>query len=198
MAYIRFWVRFSTSPTDRPRRPIHTGTDEFDHLLMARPEVGKVINIRVMLPHAERCRQGLLLMDVKRLKLVLGIVAVVILAGSAAAYYYSQQPKGDVSKVVVNGQDYPWDTLYQKFDAEDFATDEESLEGIRLSDIVNDTGLEDPGEHQYRVTGSDGYEKDVSWDDMTNGFLVKEGKRTVFPGLTRSFWVMDVISIEVV
>ena len=128
---------------------------------------------------------------------MLGIVAVVILVGSAAAYYYSQQPKGDVSKVVVNGKDYPWDTLYEDFDTVGFSTDEETMNGIRPSDIINDTGLGDPQDHDYRVTGSDGYQKDVSWDDMVSGFLVKDGKRTVFPGLTTSFWVRDVVTIEV-
>jgi len=132
------------------------------------------------------------------LKLSLAVVAVLILVGSAVAFYFSLQPKGDTAKVVVNGKDYPWDSLSQRFTPVKFTAVDGEHEGIRLSDLLNDTGLQDPGSHQYRMTGSDGYQKDVSWGDMTNGYLVVKEKRTVFPGLTKSFWVSDTITIEVV
>ena len=132
------------------------------------------------------------------LKLSCAAVAAVILAGSAVAFYFSLQPKGDPDKVVVNGKDYPWDSLSGKFSPQTFSAVDGEHEGIRLSDILNDTGLKDPGNHQYRVTGSDGYQKDVSWGDMMNGYLEVKEKRTVFPDLTKSFWVRDTITIEVV
>jgi len=134
----------------------------------------------------------------KMLKLVLAVVAILILAGSATALFFGSQPKGDTAKVVVNGKDYPWDSLPQKFTPVKFTAVDGEHEGIRLSDILNDTGLQDPGSHQYRVTGNDGYQKDVSWGDMTNGYLEVKEKRTVFPGLTKSFWVRNTITIEVV
>jgi hypothetical protein len=48
------------------------------------------------------------------------------------------------------------------------------------------------------VTGSDGYQKDVSWDNMMNGYLELKEKRAVFPALTKTFWVRDTITIEVI
>jgi len=134
----------------------------------------------------------------KKIKLVLAVVAATILACSATAFYFSLQPKGDTSKVVVNGKDYPWDSLSQKFTPVKFSAVDGEHEGIRLSDIVNDTGLKNPESHQYRLTGSDGYQKDVSWDNMMNGYLDLKEKKSIFPGLTKSFWVRDLITIEVV
>lgn len=128
----------------------------------------------------------------------MAVLAAIILAGSAAAFHFSLQPRGDTSKVVVNGRDCPWDVLFERFDAVGFTARGESYQGIRLSDILNDSGVDAPESHRYRVTGSDGYQKDFSWGDMLNGYLVREGKKTVFPELTKSFWVRDVVTIEVV
>ncbi|MEM4729515.1 MAG: hypothetical protein QXH42_07140 [Thermoplasmata archaeon] len=138
-------------------------------------------------------------MDVRtRWRLVLALLAFSVLAGSGVAFYFTLQPRGDTGKVVVNGKDYYWDRLFQSFNTVRFTAGGESYIGVRLSDLINDTGLSNPENHRYRIRGSDGYEKELSWDDMVCGYLVKEEKKTVFPNLTRSFWVRDVITIEVI
>ena len=142
--------------------------------------------------------------DTKKLNMVLGILAVVILITSSVTFAYTLIPKGDTGIVIVNEVEYTWGELFDdidllnEFQTITFEIDGESYTGIRLSDIVNDTGLADPSAHQYRISASDGYQKDVSWENMLNGFLIEEEKKTVFPELTRSFWVTDVVSIEVV
>lgn len=146
--------------------------------------------------------------DSKRLNMVLGILAVVILVTSSITFAYTLIPKGDTSIVIVNEVEYTWGELFDDVDLLNefrtitFEIDGESYSGIRLSDIVNDTGLANPSAHQYKVYASDGYQKDVSWENMLNGFLTLEDKKTVFPGLTRSYWVggleHPVTGIEVV
>jgi len=126
------------------------------------------------------------------------VLSILVLAGSATAFYFSLQPKGDTSKIVVNGRDYTWEGLFQRFTPVRFTANGGTYSGVRLSDIINDTGLDDREGHRYKVTGADGYQKEFSWGDLLNGYLVREGKKTIFPGLTKSFWVRDVVWIEVV
>jgi len=137
-------------------------------------------------------------MEAKRLNMILGILAVAILVSSCAVFAYTQIPKGDTTKVVVNGTDYTRNDIITYFGSVDFVANEQEFEGVRLSDIILDTGLASPSGYQYKISASDGYQKDVTWEDMQNGFLVEDEFKTVFPELTKSFWVTDVISIEVV
>jgi len=135
---------------------------------------------------------------VKKVTIILWVIAAVVLLASAAFLIYALTPKGDEDKVVVCGKDYAWDDLYIKFDKKAFEASDVSYEGVLLSDIVTDSGQKDPASHDYKLTGSDGYSKTVTWTDMENGYLVKSEKKAVFPDLTKSFWVRDVITIEAI
>ncbi len=140
--------------------------------------------------------------DIKRLNLILGILAVLILVTSCAAFAYIMIPK-DTSMVVVNDVEYTWDELFENFQTTTFNAKDTSFEGILLSDIIYDTGLANPEGHQYIIASSD-YQKTVNWTSMVNGFLVREGngvvndKITIFPGLPQQYWVYDVMTIEVI
>jgi hypothetical protein len=137
-------------------------------------------------------------MEMKRLNMILGVLAVVTLVTSCVTFAYTLIPQGDTTKVIVNDTDYTRNDIFTYFGDVSFEANEDSYEGVRLSDVIIDTGLAKPGSHQYKIIASDGYQKDVTWEDMQNGFLVEDEFKTIFPGLTRSFWVRDVISIEVV
>ncbi len=132
-----------------------------------------------------------------RVRATVAALAALVLAGSAAALHYSLQPRGDTSRVVVNDRSLTWDALFSEFEVVGFTAQGERYQGVRISDALNQTGVSSPEAHRYRVTGADGYQKDFSWSDVLNGYLVREGKKTVFPGLTKSFWVRDVVTIEV-
>ena len=136
--------------------------------------------------------------DAKRLNTVLGIFAVLILVLSFSAFAYTLIPQGDASLVVVNEVDYSWDAIFTDFEMTDFIASEEKYQGVLVSSILLDTGLENPESHTYRFTGLDGYQKDVTWQDVQNGYLVEDEHKVVFPNQTRSFWVKDLASIEVV
>ena len=62
---------------------------------------------------------------------------------------------------------------------------------------MNDTGLANPGTHEYKIIAADGYLKTVSWDDMQNGIIL-ESKESYFSELPKQFNVRDVVEIEVV
>ena len=136
--------------------------------------------------------------DVKRLNLILGVFAALILVSSCAVFAYSLVPRGDTTKLVVNDVEYTRNDVFTYFGTLEFEANDQMYEGVRLSDLINDAGLPNAASHRYRIIAADTYQKDVSWDDLVNGYLVEEEFKTVFPDLTKSFWVRDVVSIEVV
>ena len=138
------------------------------------------------------------MLERKRLNVILAILAVAILAGSCATYAYTLIPKGDAAKVVINGKDVTWDDVFAKHQLINFTGNSVSYEGVKLSDLINETGLIAPETHQYKISGSDGYTKTVTWENMEGGYFVMEDYKAAFPGLTRSFWVKNVITIEVI
>ena len=136
--------------------------------------------------------------DAKRLNSILGIVAVLVLVLSFSAFAYSLVPKGDSSLIVVNDIDYGWDAVLTDFEIVDFTASDDEFQGVLVSDILLDAGLESPESHTYRFIGLDGYQKDLTWQDVQNGYLVEDEHKVVFPDQTRSFWVKDLALIEVV
>ncbi len=125
--------------------------------------------------------------------LILGIIAIIILMGSSSLLVYSAITQEDTDTIEVNGNEYTWDEIFQDHKTIELG----DHEGVMLSDLINDTGLEDPEGHEYKIIAADGYVKTVSWDDMMNGIIVKETKMTYFPDLPKQFYVKDVVKIEV-
>lgn len=136
--------------------------------------------------------------DAKKLNMVLAIIAVAILVLSFSAFAYTQIPKGDSDVLVVNGIDYAWDDIFADYEIHQFTAIEQDFDGVSLEEIVLDSGVQNPETHSYRLTGIDGYQKDVNWNDIQNGYLTEDSHRAVFPNMTQSFWVRDLASIEVV
>ena len=136
--------------------------------------------------------------DAKKLNMILAILAIAILVGSFGALAYSFIPQGDSDFVTVNGTDYAWADIFEEWDAVSFTANDADYEGIPLAALVLDSGLQNPEAWTYRLTGIDGYQKDVAWNDIQNGYLTLEEHRAVFPSLTQSAWVRDLASIEVV
>jgi predicted Zn-dependent protease with MMP-like domain len=136
--------------------------------------------------------------DAKKLNMVLAIIAAAILALSFSAFAYTQIPKGDADLVTVNGIDFAWDEVFADYEIHTFTAIEQDFEGVSLEEIVLDSSVQNPESQTYRLTGIDGYQKDVEWNDIQNGYLTLDKHRAVFPNMTQSFWVRDLASIEVV
>ena len=136
--------------------------------------------------------------DANRLNTVLAIIAIIVLVLSFSAFAYILVPKGDASLIVVNKIDYGWDVIFTDFEMTSFTASEDDYEGVLVSSIILDTGLENPQGHTYRFMGLDGYQKDVTWEDVQNSYLVEDEHKVVFPNMTRSFWVKDLALIEVI
>ena len=100
--------------------------------------------------------------------------------------------------IVLNGLEYYLDYMPKRVSEATIQHNETtSFTGFRLGDMVNYTGLENPENCSYILWGSDGYHKTVDWDTMMSGLLVEEDTMSYFPDEERSFWVKDIIEIEV-
>jgi hypothetical protein len=101
--------------------------------------------------------------------------------------------------ITINGVFF---TAMQPFDIFDddvsMSNETATFEGVLLSDLLNGTEIVDPQDHNFTIRASDEYEKEVTWDDLLNGILVKEDMMTFFPHLTKQFYIKDVVEIEVV
>jgi hypothetical protein len=133
-----------------------------------------------------------------RLNIVLAIAAVAVLVGSGIALAMATAPHGDGDIIIVNGQEFYWETLQDDFSVVAFEANGVQYDGVRISDIVNASGLESPEAYDYAIVSArDGYSKTLAWDDLLNGYLVVDyEKRAVFPERTKSFWVDSVGEIN--
>ena len=133
-----------------------------------------------------------LLFGSSKVNMPLALIAFVILIGSLSIFSYNNLSKEDTETVVVNGKEYRWEEVFGDFDL----TTMEGKEGVRLSDLVNDTGLAEPESHEYKIIAADGYAKTVKWGDMENGIVMKN-KEVFFPDLVKQYYVKDIVEIEV-
>jgi hypothetical protein len=116
-------------------------------------------------------------------------------------YVVSIEPV-DGDTITINDKFYTWMQPFDIFTADIQMTDDENntYEGILLSDLINGTSVDDPQDFNYTITASgDGYSVEVTWDDMLMGILVNdEDHKTFFPHLEKKFRVKDVVEIKVV
>jgi hypothetical protein len=136
--------------------------------------------------------------EAKRLNTYLAVTAAAILAVSFGAFAYTLIPQGDADSVTINGTDFSWEGIFADYGTETFTAAERDFAGVPLEGLVIDSGVQNPETHTYRLTGLDGYQKDVTWNDIQNGYLTEEEHRAVFPNMTQSFWIRDLASVEVV
>ncbi|MGA1848153.1 MAG: hypothetical protein ACMUHB_02325 [Thermoplasmatota archaeon] len=131
--------------------------------------------------------------------ILLGLLAMIILVGSFSALAYAHFNERESDKVVVNGKEFQWDTLNEEYDTMIV----QGYEGVSLTRIIEDAGVENPASHEYKFIAGDGYLKTVAWSDIETGILSPEGDEdhdhmVVFESKARAYWVYDLVEIEVV
>lgn len=101
--------------------------------------------------------------------------------------------------ISVVGRLFTWDQPFDLFESKTVEDNESNTyEGVSPSDLVNTSGLQDPGGHNFSLMASDNHSKEVTWDDMMNGVLVKDGRKSVFPELEKEYWITDIVRIDVI
>lgn len=127
-------------------------------------------------------------------KTILPIIAVFIFGISLTFFITDCTKKNDTENVKleigVNSYDFPgaFESIAQKTIQEDT--------GFPLDELIKTSGIDSPQSKQYIITGADGYQKTVSWDDLTQGIITPE-RKSVFEHLPKGFHVRDIIKIEI-
>ena len=124
---------------------------------------------------------------------LLPIFAILILIISCISSTYIYATQATANTILVNEQKY---TIDQLFSLVQPRTLNEST-GIALDDLMLKTGVTHAEQYRYTLRGSDGYEKTVTWENMKNGVLTKDGQ-SYFSDLPKAFRVKNVITIEVI
>ncbi|MEF8879395.1 MAG: hypothetical protein V5A64_03275 [Candidatus Thermoplasmatota archaeon] len=132
---------------------------------------------------------------------ILPILAItVLLIGTLSTVYVhaTQSSDGNNSETItINKEEYNVDEIFSKIKQETIKTDDGNKTGIPLDEVIKYTGVNCPGCHKYIIKASDSYQQTVEWKNMKNGVLSKEDMRVYFPNLAHSFWIRNVVEIEV-
>ena len=125
---------------------------------------------------------------------LLPIFALLILLIGSVSSIYVYATQVTTNTLLVNGQHYSIDQLFSLTQPRSF--NESQYSGIALDNLMLKTGVSQPEQHRYTLSGVDGYEKTVTWENMKNGLLTKESE-SVFSDLPKAFRVKNIITIEV-
>ena len=123
---------------------------------------------------------------------------VLLLVGSISTLYVhaTHHKTLDEDNIVVNNIKYDIIYLFSIIPEKTIILEDENLTGIPLDKLIEFTGFNCPECHRYTIIGKDGYQKTISWEEMTKGVFTRD-RRVCFSDLPHAFWVRNVIEIEV-
>ena len=123
----------------------------------------------------------------------LAAIMVILIGASSSAYVYATQTTTD--NITINGQQYTIDQIFYIAELRTF--DSLNFSGVALDDLIIKTGVGCLECHEYTIIGDDGYQKTVTWENMQDGILTKDGM-TVFSDLPKAYMVKNIVKIEVI
>ncbi len=99
------------------------------------------------------------------------------------------------NNIMINNVQYSTIEFFEIFNSRVIQTDDGEKTGIPLDELIIFTAVSCPPCNEYRIIAADGYQQTVNWEMMQTGILT-EDHRVFFPGLAHSFWVRNVVKIE--
>lgn len=126
----------------------------------------------------------------------LPVVAISVLFLGIFCSLYVNARMVDSTEVLVHETTYSFDQLFIFYEEISMEIEGIMYSGIGLDELLIKSGVDTPETHLYQIHGSDSYQKTVTWDNIKNGVLTREGV-VVFNNLPKAFWIKDVVHIEV-
>ncbi len=102
--------------------------------------------------------------------------------------------------ILIYGTEYSIEELFANFENITIDTDDGKKTGLPLEDIISYSGVPCPSCNKYTFLANDNFKQTVLWKDVKTGILAYEKKyntRVYFPNLAHTFWVYNLIEIEV-
>lgn len=127
---------------------------------------------------------------------IIPIIAMVVLLIGIFSTIYVHANQIDKDTIKINGQEFTMDQLFSIGIINVIETDEGEKTGIALNELMPAVGVGCTNCHKYTIKAKDGYQQTVSWDILKTGILTDYGT-VYFPDTAHTFWVREVIEIEV-
>lgn len=124
-------------------------------------------------------------------------ISVIIIGAISTIYVNANNSEVKQNEIIIIGNSLDISLIFSDINEEQIYTDDGIKKGIPLDELINLKGENCPSCFKYRLIGSDGYKQTVNWDDMKKGIFTID-KIAIFPHLAHSFWVKDIIEIEVI
>lgn len=129
---------------------------------------------------------------------------VVVIGVTSSLYVYAQESELEKQRekynqeniITIDNLEYNLEELFTLIDNKTVIADDEKIAGIALDGLIIYTDIECPSCHEYTFKASDNYQQTVTWEMMQTGILT-DYNRVIFPETAHSFWVRNVIEIEV-
>jgi hypothetical protein len=128
---------------------------------------------------------------------VIPIIAMVVLFIGIFSTIYVDANQVEKDTIEINGRNFTLDQLFSDGVERTIETDEGDKTGIALDDIIINVGVGCVQCYDYTIKAKDGYQQTVNWDILKTGIFT-DYKSVFFPDTAHSFWVRDVIEIEVI
>jgi hypothetical protein len=123
------------------------------------------------------------------------ILAMIVLLIGIGSTIFVQASQSNSETIKIYGQEYSIDNIFKIAEKRTITTDEGEITGIALDDLIIKIGSVCTN-CEYTFKSKDGYQQTVPWDFMQKGVLT-DYNRVYFPDTAHSFWVRDIIEIEV-
>jgi hypothetical protein len=129
---------------------------------------------------------------------ILAILVLFIGIGSTIYVHAMKAEMPEDDEIIINGNNYLLSTLFENIEEETIQIDGDEFSGIPLDQVIEYSGVICGSCHVYtfKATHPSAYQQTVNWKNIQNGILTNYS-RIYFPELARSFWVRNVVEIEV-
>jgi len=126
--------------------------------------------------------------------LVIGIISTIYVNANEN----NQRPAGAL--IIINENQYSFNELNEIFQNITIKTDDGNKIGIPLEKIIPFSEVKCPSCNSYTFKASDSYQQTAFWKDVKTGVLTYDEEyniRVYFSNLAHTFWVYNLIEIEV-
>ncbi|MDH7507603.1 MAG: hypothetical protein QHH15_07480 [Candidatus Thermoplasmatota archaeon] len=127
---------------------------------------------------------------------IIPVLAISVLLVGIFSAIYVNATQINKNTLTINGHEYTIDYLFSICKKRVIETDKGAKTGIALDDLILKVGVSCPTCYEYVIKAKDKYQQTLNWDVLKTGVLTDYG-RVFFPDIAHTFWIRDVIEIEV-
>jgi len=127
---------------------------------------------------------------------LLPVFAIAVLIIGCFSSLYVNAIEGDSKTIKINNEEYTIRQIFNFANTRTIITDDGEKTGVALDDLIINTASKCSSCNAYTFKSKDGYQQTVTWDYLQKGVLT-EDNRIYFSDTAHSFWVKDIVEIEV-